>query len=47
MCQNYRDGKCLVGNKNCKLKEEGEDAKQGDCELLGDYRNSKHDRAAE
>lgn len=37
MCQNYIDGKCLVGNKKCLLKEEGAEAEQGDCELHGEY----------
>ncbi len=37
MCRNYNAGKCLVGNKNCLLKDKGANAKQGECELHGDY----------
>ncbi len=37
MCRNYNEGKCLVGNKNCLLKEEGANAKQGECGLHGNY----------
>ncbi|MDP6613135.1 MAG: hypothetical protein QF673_03865 [Candidatus Hydrothermarchaeota archaeon] len=38
MCRNYNDSKCIANNdKKCLLGKDGAEAKQGDCELHGDY----------
>lgn len=37
MCLDYKDGKCMVDNKNCKFKEQGKDLPMGKCDLHGDY----------